>query len=245
MMPVANSVIAHLPLLQPYYPQRGLDDLQGDMEVSKLAIIDDRPLERECLARGLVANGLRMNVELFSTISLWRNAANTTYVGILINIGRDDFSKTTLRRDVRQLVADYPDIPIIFLAVNREIRQVIHAFELGVHGYISSAIGLAVCVGAISLAVAGGVFVSADNLDELRQLIAVSTDRDQRRSEIFTSREINVIDALHKGKPNKIIAYELNLRESTVKVHVRNIMKKLQVRNRTEVIFKVSAMFDD
>ena len=47
------------------------------------------------------------------------------------------------------------------------------------------------------------------------------------------------MDALRRGKANKIIAYELNLRESTVKVHVRNIMKKLKATNRTEVAFKI------
>ncbi len=41
------------------------------------------------------------------------------------------------------------------------------------------------------------------------------------------------------GKANKIIAFELNLCESTVKVHVRSIMRKLQARNRTEVAFKL------
>ncbi len=48
---------------------------------------------------------------------------------------------------------------------------------------------------------------------------------------------------LKLGKANKIIAYELALRESTVKVHIRNIMKKLKVHNRTEVIFKLNELF--
>ena len=45
------------------------------------------------------------------------------------------------------------------------------------------------------------------------------------------------VEALRRGKANKIIAYELKMRESTVKVHVRNIMKKLHATNRTEVAF--------
>jgi DNA-binding NarL/FixJ family response regulator len=223
---------------------RDLDGLSLDMEVSKLAIIDDRALDRECLAQSLIAHGLRMNVELFSTISQWRKAANTTHAGVLINIGCGSFCETSFVSDVRQLVADHPGLPVVILAENRDLRQIMQAFELGVRGYISSAIGLSVCVGAISLAVAGGVFISAENLDDLRQLLAVAENRERRRGEIFTDREMDVIDALTKGKPNKIIAYELNLRESTVKVHVRNIMKKLQARNRTEIIFKISAMFD-
>lgn len=42
--------------------------------------------------------------------------------------------------------------------------------------------------------------------------------------------------------PNKLIAYELNMCESTVKVHVRTIMKKLKARNRTEVAFLTQSL---
>jgi DNA-binding NarL/FixJ family response regulator len=50
------------------------------------------------------------------------------------------------------------------------------------------------------------------------------------------------VEALQQGKPNKIIAYELNLCESTVKVHIRNIMKKLKATNRAEIANKVREM---
>ncbi|MGZ9174567.1 MAG: response regulator transcription factor, partial [Candidatus Binatia bacterium] len=44
--------------------------------------------------------------------------------------------------------------------------------------------------------------------------------------------------AVRQGKANKVIAHELNISESTVKVHLHNIMKKLRVKNRTEVAVK-------
>jgi DNA-binding NarL/FixJ family response regulator len=49
----------------------------------------------------------------------------------------------------------------------------------------------------------------------------------------LTPRELSVIELLREGKPNKLIATALLMQESTVKVHVRNIMKKLHVSNRT------------
>ena len=61
-------------------------------------------------------------------------------------------------------------------------------------------------------------------------------------SGMFTMREAGVVEALRQGKPNKIIAYELNLCESTVKVHIRNIMKKLKATNRTEIAYKIREM---
>ncbi|MDG3577953.1 response regulator transcription factor [Rhizobium sp. YJ-22] len=51
---------------------------------------------------------------------------------------------------------------------------------------------------------------------------------------VLTTREVQILDLLCKGTQNKIIADKLNLSENTVKVHVRNIYKKMNVRNRTE-----------
>ncbi|MGO4436363.1 helix-turn-helix domain-containing protein [Rhizobium sp. RAF56] len=50
----------------------------------------------------------------------------------------------------------------------------------------------------------------------------------------LTTREVQILDLICKGTQNKIIADQLNLSENTVKVHVRNIYKKMNVRNRTE-----------
>lgn len=51
---------------------------------------------------------------------------------------------------------------------------------------------------------------------------------------VLTTREVQILDLLCKGTQNKIIADRLHLSENTVKVHVRNIYKKMNVRNRTE-----------
>ncbi|MGO9420113.1 response regulator transcription factor, partial [Roseiarcus sp.] len=55
---------------------------------------------------------------------------------------------------------------------------------------------------------------------------------------ILTDREHLVVKAIKEGKSNKVIAYELNMCESTVKVHVRNVMKKFNAKNRTEVAMR-------
>jgi DNA-binding NarL/FixJ family response regulator len=61
----------------------------------------------------------------------------------------------------------------------------------------------------------------------------------QRRSDgrDLTPRELSVIDLLREGKPNKLIAARLEMQESTVKVHVRSILKKLNATNRTHAAF--------
>ena len=77
----------------------------------------------------------------------------------------------------------------------------------------------------------------------MRHLIDSGGQEARPLSGMFTMRQAEVVQALRKGKANKIIAYELNLRESTVKVHIRNIMKKLKATNRTEVAYKINDLF--
>jgi DNA-binding NarL/FixJ family response regulator len=57
----------------------------------------------------------------------------------------------------------------------------------------------------------------------------------------LTARERDVLRLLSAGKPNKIIAYELNLSESTVKGHVHSILSKLKATNRTEAVFRAGS----
>jgi DNA-binding NarL/FixJ family response regulator len=52
----------------------------------------------------------------------------------------------------------------------------------------------------------------------------------------FTRRETALVDLLRRGMQNKIMAYKLGISESTVKSHLRSIMKKLKAKNRTQAV---------
>jgi len=208
-----------------------------------LDIIDERALDRECLSQSLVSHGLNMTIVLFNSIEAWMSKYSGGSSGLLISLGSHDFTESGIEDAIRMLVTRFPDLPVIILSDNHDLRQVLTALDIGVKGFIPSAVGIAVCVKAISLALSGGIFISTESLPELRRLMSVADQQERKRAEVFTSREEEVISMLKQGKANKIIAYELDLRESTVKVHIRNIMKKLKVHNRTEVIFKLNELF--
>src|ERR1700726_3281340 len=118
--------------------------------------------------------------------------------------------------------------------------EVNRALTHGVRGYILTSVECGVAVAALRLISAGGTFVPAN---ALRSTAARVVDQPeggrQRRSDgvDLTPRELSVIDLLREGKPNKLIGRELEMQESTVKVHVRNILKKLNARNRTHAAF--------
>jgi DNA-binding NarL/FixJ family response regulator len=58
----------------------------------------------------------------------------------------------------------------------------------------------------------------------------------------LTPSEQRVLELLREGKPNKVIARELDIEETTVKVHVRRIMKKLNAANRTQAALVAQQM---
>jgi DNA-binding NarL/FixJ family response regulator len=60
----------------------------------------------------------------------------------------------------------------------------------------------------------------------------------------FTQRQSQILECLRRGMANKLIAYELDMCESTVKVHIRNIMKKLNATNRTQVAYLTRGFFE-
>ena len=109
-------------------------------------------------------------------------------------------------------------------------------------GYIPTNLPPHIAIEVMRFVGAGGVFVPASSLIASQNSLAGPLEEKPKATAMFTSRQMSVISALRKGKANKIIAYELNMRESTVKVHVRNIMRKLKARNRTEVAYLANTM---
>lgn len=127
--------------------------------------------------------------------------------------------------------------PVVVLSDVEDTDRIVDALNRGACGYIPTNLSLAVAIEAMRLVRAGGKFVPASSLIAAHR-VAESVESSQRPSAgVFTARQIAVVEALRMGKANKLIAYELNMCESTVKVHVRNIMKKLKAKNRTQVAF--------
>jgi uncharacterized protein len=162
---------------------------------------------------------------------------------ILLNLAGRKVTEPAVSNEINSLAAEFHPVPVVVLADSDELVQILKALECGAKGYIPSSIGIAVCVEAINLAVAGGTFVPAKSVMTMRKVIGEGGEATGSLASMFTQRQEEVIRELRRGKANKIIAYELNLRESTVKVHIRNIMKKLKATNRTEVAYMLSEMF--
>jgi DNA-binding NarL/FixJ family response regulator len=132
-------------------------------------------------------------------------------------------------------------VPVVVQSNDRPGHQVLELLKIGVHGFIPSSVSTEVAVQVLRLVCAGGTFVPSSCLHSLPDKVQGASDG----AGFLTGRQLQVVEAIRQGKPNKIIAYELNMCESTVKVHVRAIMKKLKARNRTEVAYLYSSSIGD
>ncbi|WP_394885642.1 LuxR C-terminal-related transcriptional regulator (plasmid) [Mesorhizobium sp. AaZ16] len=228
---------------------RGAEIVQGPRAGSEcLLILDGRALDRECLASALVDHDLGMAVAAMGSVEEWRRkkGSHPPVGAILYNLGGRKITDPGIADEIQRISSEFNSVPVVILAGTDDLAQILTALECGARGYIPASVGIDVCVEAINLAVAGGIFVPASSVLSMRHLIDSGSRGDmQPLTGMFTIRQAEVAQALRRGMANKIIAYELNLRESTVKVHIRNIMKKLKATNRTEVAYKINELFAD
>ena len=243
-MPDFGAVSAAVVCAEPWADaRRSSSPRQGELSI---AIVDDRPLISECFSRSLRAIDPSLSICHFRSIAEYESESRDPQSSVAVVMICATWSQDT--RDkvfaaIEGMKSGAPDIDVVLLSDISDSSELLHAVELGVRGYIPTSVRLEVAVQAIHLVAAGGVYIPASALFSLdRQRKQAQPTEAQEPGNMFTSRQLSVIEALRCGKANKIIAYDLNMCESTVKVHVRNIMKRLKARNRTEVAYILNNM---
>ena len=167
---------------------------------------------------------------------------------ILITIPADGpLDLDGLLQPFERLIAAQPQIPVVALLQTGDPGVAARLIERKVSGLITADSTIAVTVAALRYARAGGSFAppslwrGAPQPQQLAPqpltLRAETMELASHQETSFTPREIEVLHRLRQGLQNKIIAFELGISESTVKVHLRNVMKKLHASNRTQVAF--------
>src|SRR5215467_6215984 len=213
----------------------------SDAEAAAIVVIEKRSLVRECLARCLKAAS-KQAVVSFPSVDSWIEVRDHVSASLIVLsiVGKPNDPEP--HREITRLSNPNNPLPTILLSDAEEPDQIVDAINHGARGYIPTSVPLDVVVEVMHLVMAGGTFVPANSLIAARRSNDGIIASQQTGNGLFTARQAAVVEALRRGKANKIIAYELNMRESTVKVHIRNIMKKLKARNRTEVAFMTNEL---
>jgi DNA-binding NarL/FixJ family response regulator len=212
-------------------------DTNASGSANRIVVIDERVLTRDLLKRGLEMVG-GAEVVAAASVDEWLNRADglpATLIVLCLSTARP-------LPDMQQALATLKEVqrstPVLVMAdPNDDIEYVTWMLDHGAQGYIPTDLPLEVAFQVMRLVSAGGTYVPASCLHRARTKLQIAAPKVDPMRQIFTARQAAVLEAVRRGKANKTIAYELNMHESTVKVHVRNIMKKLKASNRTEVVF--------
>ena len=215
-----------------------------------IILIDDRPLMRQCFGRWL-QESLRDGriVTVASPAELLDDARSFREAHLMVlSIGAVPVSEPEVLDNIDRLAQALPEVPIVLLSDHEDVGEVAKAIDHGVRGYIPTRLDLAEAAAGIRCVEAGGTFVPADILVRFVQhqqsMAHLASEPERTLWEFLTPREMEVVARLRQGKPNKVIAYELDISESTVKTFVRRILIKLRAVNRTEVAHLTEGQFD-
>ncbi|MBS0235699.1 MAG: response regulator transcription factor [Proteobacteria bacterium] len=204
-------------------------------DTASIIVIEGRSFVRNCIVTNL-SESIALTGVGFPTAEDYLAKQNELQAAIIVicTMGGDERDAVA---QLTKLKANGCRAPVVVMSDADKIELLIATMEAGGDGFMPADISLEVAAHALRLILAGGQYFPVTSLVAVRRAMSETQRPETCPTSMFTKRQIAVIDALRKGKANKIIAYELNMCESTVKVHVRNIMKKLNAKNRTEVAY--------
>lgn len=211
-----------------------------------VVFIDGRSLTRDSIAQCLRASlaGFRIVAVADLDTATEQSRSNEPVALFLPNIGSASVDRSAVAEQLAELVAQLGDTPLAVLAEDESPEAAMTALRLGVRGYLPTSLKASVVVEAVRLICAGEIYAPLSVLLSGRPLDGDSREPPREQSGRFPPRQVEILSCLRKGMANKQIAYELGVSEGTVKVHIRRIMQKLDVANRTQIVVRTQEMFE-
>jgi DNA-binding NarL/FixJ family response regulator len=133
---------------------------------------------------------------------------------------------------VRRLRSAHPSLPVIACSAAEDGALVKALLQLGVSGFIPKSDTTRVMLQAVQLVLAGGTYVPPRLMADPVPAPGAATGK----LAALSPRQRDVLRLLAEGRPNKLIARELDISEATVKVHLLAVYRALGARNRTEAV---------
>jgi DNA-binding NarL/FixJ family response regulator len=215
----------------------------GSLDSLTIGLIDFYRLTQECLTK--VFDDLQADISIYSfmTVKECIAEARNDLDLIIYYLHGSEASDATVMQAITTVCQAFPSIPVIVFSdadCTQQSKIMRSTLKSGARGFIPTrTASLPITLAAIRFVKAGGTFVPVD------LLLTSRPDRAPGRQDRLTSRQVAVLGHLQQGKANKIIAYELGMSESTVKVHVRNIMRKMGATNRTQAAYNAQRLSND
>ncbi|CAM5771539.1 DNA-binding response regulator [Labrys miyagiensis] len=246
----ASAFLGAIPLSAPKPEGSGSSTLEQPLSPyaktaqTSVAVICESRIFGTCLTRCLQAMASDYDVLSHDNLRAWLDgaAANSHGIVLLCATGQKA-TATAITQDLHEIQQVANGTRVIIVSDVEQPSLMMASLTAGAKGYVTMDMDLDVALGAIRLVDVGGCFIPASGIMSGRNAQATA-EAPMPRSSGFSDRQLEVLELARQGDPNKVIAYKLNLSEATVKVHLRNMMRKLKAKNRTELIFKSNELLD-
>ena len=138
------------------------------------------------------------------------------------------------RETLAQILSSNPQQTVVMLTVSEDNDDLTECMRLGARGYLLKNIHADFLIEAVKKAYHGDNIFSPEMTARLVQSLIRPHQPESTPLDELTARELEILGHLSAGHSNKIIARHLDLAESTVKVHVQNILRKLELDSRVQ-----------
>jgi len=193
----------------------------------RILIADDHPLYREAAALQIRRLYRESQVEEVASLPELRAAIEQAPVFDLILV--DYYMPGMSSGALAGLVKDFPSTPVAVISGMAANTDILAAARAGVRGYIPKTSSSEHFAHALQLLLAGGTSIPTDVLME-----QPVSDRSPAWLAKMSPREKDVLRGVVQGQSNKEIGRVLGLAEVTIKLHLRNVFRKMAVKSRSE-----------
>ncbi len=209
-----------------------------------ILLVDDHPLFRGGLKSLLKELGAGLVLDEAGNCSqALERVAGRRYDLILLDLNMPGLNRLDALAALREAA---PDAPVVVLSGETDSDLVRATIERGAMGFIPKSAAPEVLIEALRLVLAHGVYLPLEVLETMNTV--PSTPAVSEAAAVagavpgLTPRQLDVLRYVIQGKPNKVIARELDIAESTVKVHLSSVLRAFGVRNRTEAVYAAARM---
>ena len=199
----------------------------------RVMLVDDLPLIRNGIASLLISRGHEVVAEANDGQEAIELVETSNPELILMDIQMPGMGGLEATRLIK---AQHPESKIVMLTVSDDENDLFEAVKSGAHGYLLKDLEAQEFFEALDAIERGEAVIPTRLAGNLLAEFRSSSQRQTESIDSLSPREKEVLDLVSQGLTNKEVAGNLYISENTVKYHMKNILDKLHLRNRSQVI---------
>jgi DNA-binding NarL/FixJ family response regulator len=210
----------------------------------RILLVDDHNLFRRGLRLMLADLAADLDISEAQSCDQALTLQGETFELVLLDINMPGRTGLECLQSIKQAFAD---AFVVILSGEEDAKTVRAAIDLGAAGFVPKTSSPEIMIRALQLVLGNGIYLPPQVLltqvsvpDSPVHFVRPENAHPSALLKGMTQRQIVVLKLALKGAPNKVIARQLDISEGTVKSHLSTVFRLLDVRNRTEALYRVA-----